>query len=239
MLASAEEKDVKAFLDGINNDGEKTPLDFFSWHLYTNEPYRFIYRAGLARKLLDEYGYTDTKTFADEWNYIDDWENIETTWEKIQSSDIAAINAACFISLQNSVVDGAMYYDGSLTGEYATWCSLYTAEGELLPGYHSFWAYKQLKNLKNQVEVSSNRDPNELGVYVCAASGDSNAILIANTINESIRFQLNSNSKKTKADIFIVNRDNPMGTTLEDEDFPNETIIEMKPFEMQLITIKR
>ena len=40
---------------------------------------------------------------------------------------------------------------------------------------------KSVKNLKNQVEVSSNRDPNELGVYVCAASGDSDAILIANT----------------------------------------------------------
>lgn len=238
VLASAEEDAVRAFLEAINDDGINTPLDFFSWHLYTDEPFRYTYRANLVRSLLDEYGYEDAETFADEWNYVDDWENIDTTWEKIKSSDIAAFNAACLITLQNSNVDGAMYYDGSLTGQYASWCGLYTTETDLLSGYYAFWAFAQLKKIGNQVEVTAQRDPNKYGVYACAVSGDSDMILLANTSENKIRFRLKSNSKKSNASAFIVNKDNPLGVEQLKQGYADEMMIEMEPWEMKLLTLE-
>lgn len=237
VLASAEKNEIIAFLKGINDDGKETPLDFFSWHLYTDEPYRFTYRANLVSSLLKEYGYENTETFCDEWNYVDDWDNIETTWEKIQSSDIAAFNAACLITLQNCNVDGAMYYDGTLTGEHASWCGLYTNEGKILPGYYAFWAFNQLKKTGDQVEITTQRNPNDQGVYVCAVTGESELILISNISENTVRFKLKSNSKKTNANIFIVNRDNPSGFERIERGNFEETMIEMNPWEMRLIKL--
>ena len=237
VLASAEKDEIIAFLKGINDDGKTTPLDFFSWHLYTDEPFRFTYRANLVSSLLKEYGYENTETFCDEWNYVDDWENIATTWEKIQSSDIAAFNAACLITLQNCNVDGAMYYDGTLTGEYASWCGLYTNEGTILPGYYAFWAFNQLMKTGNQVEITTQRNPNDQGVYVCAVAGESEMILISNINDNAVRFKLKSNSKKSGASNFIVNRNNPSGTESIEQGNFEETMIEMDPWEMRLIIL--
>lgn len=237
VLASANEENVKSFLDAIVEDGSETPLDFFSWHLYTKEPYRFIYRAYLVRHLLDEYGYENSETFCDEWNYVDDWENLQSTWEKIQSSDMAAFYAASLITLQNSEVDGAMYYDGSLTGEYATWCGLYNGKGETLPGYYGFWAFNQLKHSDYQSEVTYQREPEEFGIYVCAASGESDMVLLANTSDVTVRFQLSSNSDKGYADIFVLNQNYQTGFEETEQSFQNNTMIEMLPGEMQLITL--
>ena len=237
VLSSAEEEDVEAFLEAINDDGIQTPLDFFSWHLYTGNASDFTYRAGVVRDTLDKYGYQAAETFADEWNYVDNWENLETTWEKIYSPDIAAFYTACFITLQNSKVDGAMYYDGALTGKYAYWCGLYTSAGEKLPGYYSFQAFAKLKQMVNQVEVTSERSTEDHGIYVCAASGSQDVILMANTSDEEVRFRLNSNSSGTNADVFIVNQESPSGANQLDQEITDSMMIDMKPWEMRLITI--
>lgn len=239
VLASAEEEPVTAFLQSITDDGKETPLDFFSWHLYTPEPQRFTYRANLVRKLLDQYGYTETETFADEWNYIDDWDNIETTWDKIRSGAIASFCAASLITLQNSAVDGAMYYDGSLTGEYASWCGLYTDEGSILSGYYAFQAFAQMREAGEQVSVTFQRDPTQFGVFICAGSGSSDMILLANTSDEILRFQLNSNSGKSIAEILTVNNEHPQGLTQSGQPFSDKMMIEMKPWEMQFYVLSK
>lgn len=236
-FASAEKDVLIAFLEGINNDGRSTPLDFISWHLYTDEPYRFTYRANLARTLLDEYGYDNAETFCDEWNYVDAGESLETTWNRIQSSDIAAFNAACLITLQNCNVDGAMYYDGSFTGGIASWCGLYDADGKILPGYYAFWAFNQIKEMSNQVEITSLRNPYEYGIYACAVSGETEMILISNISDNIVRFKLKSNSKKTNVSTFVVNGDYPLGVESSEQTNFDETMIEMRPWEMRLIKL--
>lgn len=238
VLASASEESVQAFLDGITDDGGETPLDFFSWHIYTDTPSDIAYRANMVRTVLDENGYKNTVTFLDEWNYVDDWTNIDTTWEKIRSPEIASFYAACMITMQNSGVDAAMYYDGTMTGEYASWCGLYTSDGKKLPGYYGFQAFSQLKRLKNQVEVTYKRDPAEQGVYVCAASGKKvDAILLANTGDEIIRFQLLSNSAHSSAAFTRVNAEYPNGITTEQKEFTGEEVLEMQAGELLYISL--
>lgn len=237
-LASASEESVQAFLDGITDDGAATPLDFFSWHIYTDTPSDITSRANMVRDTLDKNGYESTMTFLGEWNYVDDWENIETTWEAIRSPKMAAFYSACMIAMQDSKVDGALYYDGSLTGEYAQWCGLYTAKGEKLPGYYGFWAFSQLRKLQNQVEINFDRDPAAQGVYACAAAGkETDGILLANISDEVVRFQILSNSQRSKATFFRVNAENPDGMTTKQNDFAEKEILEMQAGELLYIAL--
>ena len=54
---------------------QHAPLDFFSWHTYTNDPYLYVRKARAIRKWLDDAGYTHTKIHLNEWNYLpqNDW----------------------------------------------------------------------------------------------------------------------------------------------------------------------
>ena len=61
---------VREFLSEL-----KAPLDFFSWHVYSNDPYKIAELCTYARNLLDEYGFKDTESILNEWNYVKGWHN--------------------------------------------------------------------------------------------------------------------------------------------------------------------
>lgn len=48
----------------------KAPLDFFSWHIYANEPNKVLELGEPICSLLDEYGFTQTEGILNEWNYV-------------------------------------------------------------------------------------------------------------------------------------------------------------------------
>ena len=58
------------FLEYLTRDGNRVPLDFFSWHRYTSLPEKIYERSAYVRETLDRYGYTDTESILNEWNYI-------------------------------------------------------------------------------------------------------------------------------------------------------------------------
>ena len=49
------------------------PLDFFAWHIYEADPTIYVDYSYQVRALLDKYGYTETESFLNEWNYIKSW----------------------------------------------------------------------------------------------------------------------------------------------------------------------
>ncbi len=46
------------------------PLDFFSWHLYSNKPEDYRDAARFYRQQLDAHGYTEAESHITEWNFI-------------------------------------------------------------------------------------------------------------------------------------------------------------------------
>ncbi len=226
--ASVTKENLQSFLNGIKSDGKETPLDFVGWHLYTNEPSKIVYRANMVRNVLDQNGYNDTLTFLDEWNYVDKWDNIATTWEAIRRPSIATFYGACMIVMQNEPIDGAMYYDGSMTGDYASWCGLYDNKGAVLPGYYGFYTFSKLVALKNQVQVSSLSDLIEQGVYVCAAAGETEqGVLIANTGSDTVRFQMDLRSSYIHKEFMRADKSNPAEIIKESSDSTEKPIIEL------------
>ena len=132
------------------------PLDFFSFHRYTKDPDNMAAQAVEARRLLDEYGYTETETILNEWNYVKNWQPAEDmlySYRVIPSLKGSAFVAASMLACQHAPLDHLMYYDARInTG----WNGLfdYLSQTPLKP-YWALWNFSRLYLLKNEVSAVS------------------------------------------------------------------------------------
>ena len=112
---------LKAFLSACRS--RKAPLDFFSWHTYSDDPHVYAVKARGIRRQLDAEGFNKTEIHLNEWNYIpgNDWspllvegqgERREKWYAEMGSERGAAFVASVLIDLQDSPVDVANFYTG-------------------------------------------------------------------------------------------------------------------------------
>ncbi|MDE1180188.1 hypothetical protein [Paraburkholderia sp.] len=100
------------------------PLDFFSWHFYAylNDTYQYFLLASQQRKLLNDYGFSQTLSYLSEWNGSSAWYDVAKT----QTVYKAAFVSSAMTYMQNGSVDSAFYYrgdalyDGMYAGRRAT-----------------------------------------------------------------------------------------------------------------------
>jgi len=160
------------FLGEMSRRG--VPLDFFSWHRYCMDPKQVIAREKVFRGYLDEFGYTQTESICNEWNYVKDWsDNFIKSIETIISMKGAALTAGCMLGSQQTTMDMLMYYDAQPT----IWNGLfdyYTFKP--LKGYYPFVMFNTLYKLGTSVEVAIDDEC----VYAAAAKDADNrqAIMI-------------------------------------------------------------
>jgi xylan 1,4-beta-xylosidase len=90
--------------------GHDLPLDFFSWHDYAvdaDDPFEFVRVARRVRTQLDRFGFINTKSFLDEWNYGIVGADLEAT-----TAQRAAFTASAMIYMQDAPIDRAALYRG-------------------------------------------------------------------------------------------------------------------------------
>lgn len=164
------------------------PLDFLSWHYYTQrqtDPNGFARCASIQRKNLDQYGFRSAESICTEWNITPLSLSISST--TVQTVQNAAYIAASFIVMNKSSVDKAYYYrgDGGFLGlfndennpkdaRYKAFCT-YAAQ--------AFGLYKQMFGTP-QLLASPDYSSND--IYVLAGRG-SNAVnvLVSNFHRDS------------------------------------------------------
>lgn len=129
----------------------EVPIDFFSWHIYYNTPDLFVERAEKIRELLDKYGYENTESILDEWNYIRGWrDDFVYSLEVMHGIKGAAFVMACMIEGQKSSMDMMMYYDtrpSAFNGAF----DFYTLRP--LKGYYPLYWYGMFYDMKNEVRT--------------------------------------------------------------------------------------
>ena len=93
----------------------KTPLDFFSWHVYAVEPKTIANRCKMARELMDKYGFGKSESILNEWNYVKGWGDDFVYSLEVESGRFnqkaAAFIAATMIDCQDVPLDHLMFYD--------------------------------------------------------------------------------------------------------------------------------
>jgi len=137
------------------------PLDFFSWHLYANDPDKNANMARSVQKLMQKYGYGKAESILNEWNYVRGWRDDFAYSLRVICGDRnlkgAAYAAATMCACQDAPVDMLMYYDART----ATVFNGMFERVELAPikGYYPFYAWGKLRDLGTQVgvTVASNR----------------------------------------------------------------------------------
>ena len=138
---------------------ESLPLDFFSWHCYTDDPAELTARARAVRRVLDARGFTKTESHLNEWNFLpgNSWDVLsrKATHERRQrAADQMAgapggtFLAASLIELQDAPVDVCNFYHGE-TGSFG----LFTEVGAPTRNYHALLAFAQLLETQKRVRV--------------------------------------------------------------------------------------
>ena len=194
---------MKNLMDYLT-EGERAPLDFMSWHDYTNNPKEFGDCAVKMRELLDKYGYTETETHLNEWNYVRGWrEDFVYSIQQIIGFKGAAFSAATIEVCQNAPVDMLMYYDARpcvFNGLF----DFYSLKP--IKGYWPFYVFADMLELKNQTYSGTDDED----IYVLAASDGKKDIAMITYFSEDdeaepkeIEVSMDNASKK-KYDIYVI-----------------------------------
>lgn len=156
----------------------KAPLDFFSWHVYAYDPKWITNRIRAYRELLDKYGFTETESILNEWNYVKGWTGDDWVYSlrTEKSMKAAAFIAAVHSEGQREALDMLMYYD-------ARPCLMNGLFGDLvcdkLKGYYPFYAFNVLYKLG---EAYKTEDGNEM--YAVAAKKNDEAAIIVTRFSD-------------------------------------------------------
>ena len=150
------------------------PLDFFSWHLYANDPDKNASMARSVRKLMDKYGFGKAESILNEWNYIRGWRDDFAYSLRVICGDRnlkgAAYAAATMCACQDAPVDMLMYYDARTSTQFNGMFE----RVELAPikGYYPFYAWGKLRDLGTQVGVTvTSSRKGRRGCWASAAKG--------------------------------------------------------------------
>ncbi len=139
------------FLDEMSR--RQVPIDFFSWHIYCNEPGWIVKKADLIRDMLDKYGYKDAESILNEWNYIKNWKDkFVYSVKSIIGIKGAAFTMACISEAQKCSIDMMMYYDtrpSAFNGVF----DFYSYEK--LKGYYPLYWYGMFYDMENEVRAEN------------------------------------------------------------------------------------
>ncbi|MHB1036679.1 MAG: GH39 family glycosyl hydrolase [Pirellulales bacterium] len=163
---------------------QSAPLDFFSWHRYSDDPASFARQARGVRKLLDQYGFTKTESHLNEWNYLpnNDWSPMlaagqglprERWYAEMGGPRGAAFVVTTLLGLEDSPVDAANFYAAEVQG-----FGLFSIHGVPKKTFYAMKAFKLLTDTPARVAAEGgqssgmaiaaglNRDKTELRVLV-------------------------------------------------------------------------
>jgi hypothetical protein len=217
----------------------KLPLDFFSWHKYGKSPNLLASTARKTRSILDQYGYGDTESHLNEWNYWTfRWEQIwkrgneymrRESFEKQKNEEGASFVAASLILLQDQPVDILNYYDGQ---PISLFCGIFDYYGVPQKTFYAFKAFREMLDYPERVksEVSANA----AGLYSLAALNrekNQAAILISNfngTMDEyGIRIQGLPLKEKTVYEVYLLDEGHNLELVKSDRFKTHDTAIKI------------
>ena len=178
------------FLAYVSKTG--APLDFFSWHGYIYTPKWVRELAQGADERLNKYGFTDTESIYDEYNYVVRWDkSIQKSIEMHPTAHVASLVSSVMSVLQKGRTDKAMYYDVQFNlpewnGAFRKSIDVFGESYVITPEkpYYALKAWGMLRELKNEVYSSSDHED----VYVVAAADDKTLRVLISYYNDDAAF---------------------------------------------------
>ncbi|HEY0702135.1 MAG TPA: hypothetical protein VGD60_05150 [Candidatus Acidoferrales bacterium] len=150
----------------------KLPLDFYSWHSYTDftaDPYDAIRTSRNIRQILDTHGFPHAESILSEWNLSADFTDVEKA--ELRGPREAAFIGAVLSYAQDAPLDHAQFYRGD-----AAWMGLFDLQGKYFKPARTFEALGKMEATPNRLAVTG---ADTLGFAAIAGrSADSKTIQI-------------------------------------------------------------
>ena len=144
-----------------------TPIDFFSWHIYTHDPRSMAGLARKAREIMARNGYGDAESILNEWNYVKNWgDAYHYSIARLAGQKGGALVAAGMIACQYAPVDMLMYYDAKPDAHFNGMFDKTTLRP--LPAYYALYAWGQFARKATAVKASADVPD----IFVAAARGE-------------------------------------------------------------------
>lgn len=142
---------LRPFFAMIRDEG--LPFDFYSWHRYARNVGDIVGDIRLHRALLDEYGFTNTESILDEWNYVRSFCGEEWAYSLRNMIGMkgAAFTAAVMAASQDEPVDMLMYYDARLSSGMN--CIFEGQTCTTRKGYHAVKTWGEMALLGDECET--------------------------------------------------------------------------------------
>ena len=174
-----------------------TPLDFFSFHSYS-QPENAVTQVNYARRLLEKYGFGNVPMILDEWN-TNPWEPA-----KRDSAWASALVMEMMLRMQTETdVDMIMLYDASVgASPYSALINPLTYEP--FTCYYNFKMFSDAYRLGKQAKATSDNP----ALVVCAATnGSKNILLMVNTLDKPLETAITvTGADSADAEIIFTNQ---------------------------------
>jgi hypothetical protein len=173
-----------ALLDQCRNGA--LPLDFFSWHCYTDNPAELPQRAFAIRRMLDARGFGKTESHLNEWNFLpqNSWELLsrdapaqtrQRAVEQMAGAAGGAFLTAALMELQDAPVDVCNFYHGE-NGIFG----LFTEVGAPVTAYHAMLAFSKMLDTPRRCQVAGTIPGKLTALAGIDADNSRAAVLVAN-----------------------------------------------------------
>jgi len=149
--------------------------DFFSWHVYSPTVEKIQNMIRYAREMLDKYGFTETESILNEWNYVKGWVGDEWIYSLKAEKSLkgSAFLAATMCMAQGEALDNLMFYDARPGGMNSLYCT--DLVFECLKGYYPFYMFNQVYRQEREVEVTRA----SADVWAVAAKGEEQNVMLS------------------------------------------------------------
>ncbi len=178
---------------------ETLPLDFLSWHCYTDDPNELVVRARGIRQLLDLNGFQKTESHLNEWNYLPnrDWTPISKgkgtadsrrrTYTEMAGMPGAAFIVGSLIRFHDAPLDMANLFHGE-TGPFG----LFDGNGVPAKNFYAIRAFREL--LKTPVRIVTPTAADFIVGAGLSEARDSAAVLLSNLGQAQSRVRIDCNN---------------------------------------------
>ncbi|MBN1991769.1 MAG: hypothetical protein JW953_03630 [Anaerolineae bacterium] len=219
---------------------QAVPLDFFSWHIYSNDPADFPAAAAYYRAQLDGHGYPTAESHITEWNTAVGEGRSETDPALRIGARGAALLTAAWIGLQEQGVAVSTFYRGPDAAQnHPTFYGMFYADGRPKPIALAFslWAEMAAHPTRLNVSLSGGSNPGQLWVLAGQNGSGEMALLLANPTDTSTSWQafFPNNQAAPQATLSIRQISDPAEAIQEFEII--EPSVEIGAYTVQLVTL--
>jgi hypothetical protein len=226
-LSDSGKRWTTAFLDHVKQNN--TPLDYFSWHMYSNSPADYAHCAAYYRSALDERGLTQVPTLLTEWNTSAEENSGLSAEDKLAvrtKGKGAAILSGAWIALQQrDDVEQTLFYRGPDPSMNAPFFyGIYYANGQPKKVAQAWALWKEISSgYTKRLNITGT----QADLHLLAAENDSGtrALLMSNTGTTPKTWQVALPSGTTLADYSVsVKTVSDSSTTIANSTLVGETV---------------